>query len=245
MDMSSAAFQISRNLIYSVAGSPIIWNIGDVMPTESSVPTRFINNVLVADRDNSYARKKGNGTDTVLHFWGQGDPVFYWNGHTSAELERNVVVVDTSSSPSRGQWFGGRPCAKANQESATCTWAYDDNFKKLKSRNNVWFNMSSSRVGGTNTFPGGCNVTGPESWQKCGEDCVCRSWSEWKSASQETASVWVDPKLTGRWKLVSEPSALALNIEPLHELAGAGPDWHLSATEVNVDQAASMSLLYV
>jgi len=233
MDMSSAAYQVSRNLVYAVTGNPIIWNMmAGVMPTESSVPTRIINNVLIADRDNSYYRKKANGTQGRLHFWGQGNPVFVWNGHTSAELERNVIVVSAANSPSRGEWFAGEPCAKAQEESTSCTWAFEDNFKKLNSRSNVWFNMSSPKAGGASTFPGGCNVTGPDSWQKCGSDCACRTLDEWKNANQETASIWADPKLTGPLRLVSEPRALALNIDPLHELASAGTDWHSSQKEV-------------
>ena len=94
--------------------------------------------------------------------------------------------------------------------------------------NNVWFNQtSSSTVGGTSTFPGGCTVTGQGSWRVYGEDCTCRDWSQWKGLGYEASSLWMDPKLTGSLKLVAEPSALALGIQPLHELSKAGADWEV------------------
>jgi len=229
MDVSSAAYQVSRNLIYDVSYAPIVWNVNPgTLPTQGPTPTRISNNVLIADRDNSYYQGGANGTRGFFRGWGLGNPVFSWIGHTTAELEQNVVVVNAARAPSRGQWFGGRPCAKDNTESATCTWDFADNFKKLSSGRNVWFNQtSSSTVGGTSTFPGGCTVTGQGSWRVYGEDCVCRDWSQWKGLGYEASSLWMDPKLTGSLKLVSEPSALALGIQPLHELSKAGADWEL------------------
>jgi len=84
---------------------------------------------------------------------------------------------------------------------------------------------SPSDMGGTSTFPGGCNVTGPDSWKACATVCVCQSWCQWQALGNEVSSLWADPKLTGRYKLVSEERALALGIEPLHELERAGADW--------------------
>merc|ERR1711865_706524 len=109
-------------------------------------------------------------------------------------------------------------------------WEFEDNFKKLVSRDNVWHNASAPGVvgGGASRFPGGCNVTGSASWKACGAHCVCNSWEQWTGLGQETSSLWVDPKLAGPLKLVSEPMALALGIEPLNELARAGADWKLS-----------------
>jgi len=229
MDVSSAGYQVSRNLVHSVSAAPIIWNINPgVVQRQGPVPTRFTNNVLIANQDNDYYRSGANGTRGRLHFWGQGNPVLDWIGHTTAELERNVLVVDNTGSPSRGEWFAGRPCAKDNAESSECTWEFEDNFKKLQSGSNVWHNASSSTGWGSSTFPGGCNITGPDSWTECGSDCACRSWAEWQEFGQETSSRWIDPDLTGPLKLVSEPKALAMGIEPLQELARAGADWKLS-----------------
>lgn len=229
MDVSSTGYQVSGNLVHDVSASPIIWNINPgVMPKEGGVPTRITNNVFIANRDNNYSRTNAARAN---HFWGQGNPVFQWTGHTSAELERNVIVVSAEQSPSRGEWFGGRPCAKDNRESSKCTWDYEHNFKLLNSRNNVWHNASSVDGSGSSTFPGGCNSTGSESWKKWGADCVCRSWAQWQRTGQEVSSIWIDPKFNGPLKLVSEPKALALGIEPLNKLAKAGADWKLTAAE--------------
>merc|ERR1712070_347339 len=216
MDVCSAGYQLSRNLVHSVAGSPIIWN-QDCVPRQG-VPTRITNNVLIANRDNDYSRSGANGTrkPQSFHFWGQGNPVFDWNGWTTTEMERNVIVVDSSRSPSRGEWFGGNPCASEDKipESSSCTWDYGDNFKMLQSSSNVWHNASSSAEPGPSTFPGepgsskfpgGCNITGPKT---CASDCVCQSWVQWQESGQETSSKWVDPGLTGPLKLVSEQKVL-------------------------------------
>ena len=65
MDVSSAAYQVSRNLIYDVSYAPIVWNVNPgTLPTQGPTPTRISNNVLIADRDNSYYQGGANGTST-------------------------------------------------------------------------------------------------------------------------------------------------------------------------------------
>ena len=70
-----------------------------------ATPTRLINNVLIAERDNGYGQTKAQQGR------GNTNPAVTWSGYTPAHFERNVVVVNSTSAPSRDSWFGGRPCA--------------------------------------------------------------------------------------------------------------------------------------
>lgn len=231
-DVSSSAWQVTSNLVYDVTNSALLWNVNPGVPlTEDAEPMRFINNVLIADRDNEYYKAIGNCSNGVPKGtpWGLGNEAIDWSGYTPAEFKRNVVVVDTTQAPSRGAWVGGKPCAKDVTKSSSCTWDYGGNFKPGTSSNNIWFNRTSGAMS-TPTYPGGCKFTG----DSCGiaRGCSCRTWEQWTAAGEDSKSIRIDPQLKGDLHLVSAPAALKLGIEPLSDLARAGPDWELDASLV-------------
>jgi len=157
---------------------------------------------------------------------GLGNPALTWSGYTPAVFSRNVVVVDATLAPSRGAWWGGKPCAADVDASANCTWDLGDSFAHTTVQDNIWFNRTAI-ARETSTFPGGCPATDHSCGTADPSGCACRSWSRWTATGQDTGSRWLDPQLTGPLQLVTARSALALGIEPLAELAGAGADWAL------------------
>lgn len=222
MDVSSTAWQVSRNLIFDVTNSPLKWNVNPGVPQvwrEGAVPTRVVNNVFVADRDNAYYRDKAQSAGAGL-----GNPVVEWSGYVAAVFERNVMVVDASSAPSRGSWWGGKPCAADLGRSSNCSYDLADNLAPVTIGSNVWFNRTAAPRNSA-TFPGGCAVTASACGTAFGE-CACRTWAAWTASGKDYCSRWMlDPKLSGALQLVSAPEALALGVEPLTELASAGADW--------------------
>jgi hypothetical protein len=67
-----------------------------------AAPTRIINNVFIANRDNSYYRTKSTTSEggATHQPYGLGNPTITWHGFTPAEFERNVIVVDATD----GEW---------------------------------------------------------------------------------------------------------------------------------------------
>jgi len=233
-DVSSTSWQVSHNLVYNVTNSAIHWNVNPGVAqawTSEAEPMRFTNNVLIAERDNTYYRGNGNHSrGGKAGPWGLGNAAITWNGYTPAFFTRNVVVIDATAAPSRGAWFEGRPCGadKLPQHppgAARCSGDLGDNFGGTNVSQNVWFNRTAS-ASNTPTFPGSCPGTTATS---CGtmHGCACRSWAEWRALGQGSEGLWqVDPQLgSGPLKLVSAAAVLELGIEPLTELANVGPDW--------------------
>ena len=242
-DVSSTGWQVSNNLVYNVTNSALHWNVNPGVAqawTSAAVPMRFTNNVFIAERDNSYYRKKGNHTRGGHGGpWGLGNAAITWNGYTPASFTRNVVVVDATTAPSRGAWFEGRPCGADKLPSghppagtALCSGDLQDNFGGTNVGGNVWYNRTAAAAN-TPTFPGGCPGTTATS---CGSThgCACHSWAEWCATGQGSGGLWqVDPQLSdGPLRLVSSPDALALGIVPLKELANAGADWDVAAPAI-------------
>ena len=243
MDVSSTGVQVERNLVYDVSAETVNWNVNPGVPAlpypwpEGAAPTRLVNNVLIAERDNEYGKTK------AAHGRGNTNAAIDWTGYTPAQFERNVVVVDSSSAPSRDGWFGGRPCAMdklpPGKASPHCTWDLSDNMFGDTIARNVYFNRTTAANGRpigqmTATFPGGCAATARG---ECGVQpganrtafnggCSCRSFEAWQGSGKDGSSLVLDPKLDDSpLKLVTASEALALGIEPLRELATVGPDW--------------------
>jgi hypothetical protein len=137
-------------------------------------------------------------------------------------FERNVVVVDASSAPSRDGWFGGRPCAgeglPAGDRSPHCTYDTFDNFFDSVVLRNVYYNTTAMST--NPTFPGGCNDTElgacgakPPGRTSHNGGCSCRSFEEWRDVGEDSSSLRVDPLLSGPLKLVTSAPVLALGIE--------------------------------
>jgi len=239
-DVSSTAWQVSRNLVYDVTNSAIHWNVNPGVAqawAAGAEPMRFTNNVLIAERDNAFYRSGANHTrGGTSGPWGLGNAAIKWNGYTPSLFSLNVVVVDASAAPSRGAWFEGLPCKGDKLGSSPagvkdCSWDLGDNFWAANLSANVWFNRT--RASGllvqdsvsSSTFPGGCSTTA----SSCGSvhGCACRSWADWQATGEDLTSMWQeDPDLKGPLRVVTSPAALALGIEPLTELANAGADWN-------------------
>lgn len=237
-DVSSTAWQVSRNLVYNVTNAALHWNVNPGVAQKwgrTATPMRFDNNVLIAERDNAFYRENANRSrGGAVGPWGLGNPAITWNGFTPANFTRNVVVVDATDAPSRGAWFEGRPCGADQLPPhpagiANCSGDLGDSFVLSDLSANLWFNRTHAAAP-TPTFPGGCAGV---SATKCGptKGCACRSWAEWRATGQGGGALWqVDPQLgSGPLRLVTAPAALALGIEPLTELARAGADWEADA----------------
>ena len=235
-DVSSTAWQVSRNLVYNVTNAALHWNVNPGVAQAwgaTATPMRFENNVLIAERDNAYYRENANHSRGGKSGpWGLGNPAITWNGFTPANFTRNVVVVDATDAPSRGAWFEGRPCGGDRLPPhpagiANCSGDLGDSFVLSDLSANLWFNRTHAAAP-TSTFPGGCAGV---SATTCGptRGCSCRSWTEWRATGQGGDGLWqVDPQLgSGPLRLVSAPAALALGIEPLTELTRAGADWEV------------------
>jgi hypothetical protein len=78
LDVSSSGVQVERNLVYDVAAETVKWNVNPGVPAlpypwpSSATPTRFVNNVLIAERDNEYGRlkaQKGRGNTNSAVQW--------------------------------------------------------------------------------------------------------------------------------------------------------------------------------
>lgn len=190
--------------------------------------TRILNNVLIADRDSAYSR------GPVAAGQAERNPALHWDGITTAQMEHNVIVVNVSSAPSRQAWYNGNPCAFHQPEAPACTWDFADNFLRANSvlADNVYFNATSPATL-SHTFPGSCESTPLGACKASGgrseynHGCACASLTQWTKAGEDTGSLSINPELEGPLRLVTSPKALALGIDPLHELATVGPDWKL------------------
>jgi len=169
---------VERNLVYDVSSEAIDLNVNPGVPAlpypwpEGATPTRILNNVFIADRDNEYLlrgihagssesvnlplfrdplmtciHRSRYGRDKAAKGEGNTNAAVTWTGYTPAVFERNVVVVDNSDAPSRDGWFGGRPCAgeklPAKDESPHCTYDTNDNFFYSTVLRNVYFNKTA------------------------------------------------------------------------------------------------------
>ena len=99
-DVSSTAWQVSRNLVYNVTNAALHWNVNPGVAQawgKTATPMRFDNNVLIAERDNAYYREGANHSrGGTAGPWGLGNAAITWNGYTPASFTRNVVVVDAT-----------------------------------------------------------------------------------------------------------------------------------------------------
>ena len=238
LDAGSVGLEVSRNLVYDVSGSALVWNTD---PTNKTVPdpvatTRILNNVFIGDRDNAYGRSN------ALHGQNERNPMLKWNAVTPAEVRRNVFVVNTSA-PSRKSWYAGQPCAAffidtVKHTPEKCTWDFADNilgaFSNSSVGDNVYFNASDPQANSP-TFPGSCAAT---QLGQCGKPgtakrtsnnhgCSCADLEQWQQAGADTRSLTSDPQLDEtKYKLVTSfVVQKALGIEPLKELLSVGPDW--------------------
>lgn len=235
MDAGSVGLDVSRNLVYGVTATPLLWN-GGPMPGKpvpspnSSGVTRVHNNVFVADRDSAYYRRRAGLS-------AEANPLVRWNGVSTGRMELNVFIANTTAAPSRQAWYNGQPCAQdfAPPLPADCTWDLADNFVRSGSvvNRNVYFNTTGPGGATGRTFPGGCSHTaqgpcgGPGGRSAFNNGCACASLAQWSEAGFDRESLAVDPQLRGALRLVTAPSAIAMGIEPLSELARVGPDWRL------------------
>jgi hypothetical protein len=214
---------------------------GYPFPTlNNSGTTRITNNVFFAERDSPYYRRLSSGVNA-----GQTarNSVVEWSGFTSAELTRNIFVVNATDAPSRMAWFNGKPCASdpkitiASNQAASdprCTWDLADNFDSTGASDNIYFNatgtttLSSSFPGSCASTPlGACKANSVGGRSEYNHGCACASLSQWLAQGEDKGSLAIDPKLEGPLRLVTSPVAIALGIEPLHQLATVGPDWQL------------------
>jgi hypothetical protein len=197
-------------------------------------PTRILNNVFIANRDNEFGKTK------ALTGHGNTNSALKWSGYVPCVFERNVIVVDSTRAPSRDGFYGGMPCALSDlppPQSPHCTSDLADNMWGATLKNNVYFNVTwMSGMYMSSTFPGGCADTALGECTKSGRGrnpfsrggCSCRSLKQWQATGADNGSIHTDPGLQGALKLVTSAAALSLGIEPLHELAMAGPDWDLT-----------------
>ena len=153
---------------------------------ESATPTRVLNNVLIADRDNEFGREKartGRGNTNAAIKWSgcecdkpalahflsrpPGLTLLRWLScaDTPAIFEKNVIVINATAAPSRDGWFGGRQCATDELPPAAtsphCTLDTFGNFADSSLSHNLYHNMTSAFPGTvlSSTFPGGCAAT--------------------------------------------------------------------------------------
>jgi hypothetical protein len=240
LDVSSTGVQVERNLVYDVTASALNWNVNPGVPAlpfpypAGAEPTRILNNVFIANRDNEFGKTK------ALTGHGNTNSALKWSGYVPCVFERNVIVVDSTRAPSRDGFYGGMPCALSDlppPQSPHCTSDLADNMWGATLKNNVYFNVTwMSGMYMSSTFPGGCADTALGECTKSGRGrnpfsrggCSCRSLKQWQAAGADNGSIHTDPGLQGALKLVTSAAALSLGIEPLHELAMAGPDWDLT-----------------
>ena len=255
MDAGSVGLEVSGNLVHNVTGASVVWNGGHMsghpFPTaDNSGTTKILNNVLISDRDNGYYQGLMAGGQT------ERNAAINWNGFTPAQMQKNVIAVDSTNAPSRQAFFNGQPCASspkgarnvaptaagtaamATGSAAVCSWDLADSFKAAVLRDNVYFNATGA---GTlsHSFPGSCESTplgaccathGGRSEYNHG--CACASLAQWLASGEDNGSLTIDPQLAGPLRLVTSPAVLALGVQPLHQLTLVGPNWQLVPEDV-------------
>lgn len=84
LDVSTTGVQVERNLVFDVSSEVIDWNVNPGVPAlpypwpVGATPTRIVNNVFIADRDNAYGR------DKAVKGRGNTNPAVTWTGYTPA-----------------------------------------------------------------------------------------------------------------------------------------------------------------